>query len=85
LTIARTGIAAGRGRIAADVLLRALAEEQPAQPDHAREVAAAPERELLRRHTLVGEAMMRRCAGTQFDPRVVHAFCLARGSAPIAV
>ena len=192
-------IAAGRGRMAADVLLRALAEDEPGQLDHAREVAglaagvaralgldrrsredvaraaelhdigklaipaeilakrgplAGPERELLRRHTLVGEAMicatptlrrvaqlvrasherwdghgypdglrgeaiplgarivavcdafsamcedrpygtvlseaealaeLRRCSGTQFDPRVVHAFCLTRGAAPIAV
>jgi putative nucleotidyltransferase with HDIG domain len=30
-------------------------------------------------------AELRRCAGTQFDPRVVHAFCLARGAAPVAV
>ena len=185
--------------IAAEVLLRALAEDEPAHLDHAREVAglaagvvaalgldrpgreeiaraaelhdigklaippeilakpgplAGPERELLRRHTVVGEAMiraaptlrrvallvrasherwdghgypdglsgeaiplgarivavcdafsamcedrpygnvlceaealaeLRRCAGTQFDPRVVRAFCLTRGSAPIAV
>jgi HD-GYP domain-containing protein (c-di-GMP phosphodiesterase class II) len=30
-------------------------------------------------------AELRRCAGTQFDPRVVHAFCMARGAAPLAV
>jgi HD-GYP domain-containing protein (c-di-GMP phosphodiesterase class II) len=30
-------------------------------------------------------AELRRCAGTQFDPRVVHAFCLARGAAAVAV
>jgi HD-GYP domain-containing protein (c-di-GMP phosphodiesterase class II) len=30
-------------------------------------------------------AELRRGSGTQFDPRVVHAFCGTRGSAPIAV
>jgi two-component system, cell cycle response regulator len=30
-------------------------------------------------------AELRRCAGTQFDPRVVHAFCHARGAAAVAV
>ena len=191
-------IATGRGRIAADVLLRALAEDEPALLDHAREVAglaasvaqalgldrgrrgevaraaelhdigklaipadilakrgplAAAERELMRGHTLVGEAMicaaptlrpvallvrasherwdgrgypdglrgeaiplgarivavcdaysamcedrpygsvlseaealaeLRRCSGSQFDPRVVQAFCHVRGPALVA-
>jgi two-component system cell cycle response regulator len=192
-------IAAGPGRMAAAVLLGALAKEEPALLDHAREVAALAERlaralgldrrarenvacaaelhdigklaipaeilakrgpleqaerELMRRHTLVGEAMiaaapalrpvgllvrasherwdgrgypdglsgeaiplgarivavcdaysamcerrpygdvlsaadalaeLRRCSGTQFDPRVVRAFCMLRGAAPVAV
>jgi HD-GYP domain-containing protein (c-di-GMP phosphodiesterase class II) len=192
-------IAAGRGRMAADVLLNSLAMEAPETLEHAREVAglaaavaralgldrrtrddvaraaelhdvgkmAIPaeilakrgpldpaEDSLLRRHTLVGEAMicaaptlrpvarlvrasherwdgrgypdglrgeeiplgarivavcdafsamcerrpygrvltepealaeLRRCSGTQFDPRVVEAFCMTRGAAPIAV
>jgi HD-GYP domain-containing protein (c-di-GMP phosphodiesterase class II) len=192
-------IAAGRGRMAADVLLSALAKEEPALLGHAREVAdlaervaralgldrrarenvacaaelhdvgkmAIPaeilakrgpleeaERDLMRRHTLVGEAMiaaapalrpvgllvrasherwdgrgypdglsgeaiplgarivavcdaysamcerrpygdvlseadalaeLRRCSGTQFDPRVVRAFCMLRGAAAVAV
>ena len=30
-------------------------------------------------------AELRRCAGTQFDPRVVHAFCHARGASAVAV
>jgi two-component system, cell cycle response regulator len=30
-------------------------------------------------------AELRRCAGTQFDPRVVEAFCMTRGAAQIAV
>jgi two-component system, cell cycle response regulator len=30
-------------------------------------------------------AELRRCSGTQFDPRIVHAFCMLRGAAPIAV
>ncbi len=30
-------------------------------------------------------AELRRCAGTQFDPRVVHAFCHARGATAVAV
>ena len=30
-------------------------------------------------------AELRRCAGTQFDPRVVHAFCIARGATAVAV
>jgi HD-GYP domain-containing protein (c-di-GMP phosphodiesterase class II) len=191
-------IAAGRGGMAADVLLRTLAEDEPALLAHAREVAglaaevahalgldrggreevaraaelhdvgklaipaeilakrgplAADERELMRGHTLVGEAMicaapalrrvallvrasherwdglgypdglrgeaiplgarivavcdaysamcedrpyghvlseaealaeLRRCSGTQFDPRVVHAFCNVRGAALVA-
>jgi putative nucleotidyltransferase with HDIG domain len=192
-------IAAGRGRMAADVLLNALARDEPALLAHAREVAELAERvarslgldrrarehvaraaelhdigkmaipgeilakrgpleasehELLRRHTLVGEAMicaapalrpvgllvrasherwdgrgypdslegeeiplgarivavcdafsamcerrpygnvlseaealaeLRRCSGTQFDPRVVHAFCMLLDAAPVAV
>jgi two-component system cell cycle response regulator len=192
-------IAAGRGWMAADVLLNALAMDEPALLDHARDVAAlagdlaqalgldrraredvaraaelhdigkmaipgeilakrgpleASERALMRSHTLVGEAMicaaptlrpvgllvrasherwdgrgypdglegdaiplgarivavcdaysamcerrpygnvlseaealaeLRRCAGTQFDPRVVRAFCMRRGAAPVAV
>ncbi len=192
-------IAAGRGGMAADVLLRTLAEDEPALLAHAREVAglaagvahalgldrggreevaraaelhdvgklaipaeilakpgplAADERELMRGHTLAGEAMicaapslrrvallvrasherwdglgypdglrgeaiplgarivavcdaysamcedrpyghvlseaealaeLRRCSGTQFDPRVVRAFCHARGPAPAPV
>jgi response regulator RpfG family c-di-GMP phosphodiesterase len=28
---------------------------------------------------------LRRCAGTQFDPRVVHAFCHAHGASAVAV
>jgi two-component system, cell cycle response regulator len=191
-------IAGGRGRMAVDVLLSALAKEEPAAFAHAREVADlasavaqvlgldrrgrenvaraaelhdigkmaipgeilakrgpldASEHELMRRHTLVGEAMicaaptlrpvallvrasherwdgrgypdgiegeeiplgarivavcdafsamcearpygnrlteaealaeLRRCSGTQFDPRVVHAFCATRGALPVA-
>ena len=187
-------IAGGRGRMAVDVLLSALAKEEPAAFAHAREVAElatavaqalgldrrgrenvaraaelhdigkmaipreilakrgpldASEHELMRRHTLVGEAMicaaptlrpiallvrasherwdgrgypdgiegeaiplgarivavcdafsamcearpygnrlteaealaeLRRCSGTQFDPRVVQAFCATRAS-----
>jgi two-component system cell cycle response regulator len=30
-------------------------------------------------------AELRRCSGTQFDPRVVEAFCAARGALPVAV
>ena len=30
-------------------------------------------------------AELRRCAGTQFDPRVVRAFCMLRDAAPVAV
>jgi HD-GYP domain-containing protein (c-di-GMP phosphodiesterase class II) len=30
-------------------------------------------------------AELRRCAGTQFDPRVVHAFCHAYGASAVAV
>ena len=30
-------------------------------------------------------AELRRCAGTQFDPVVVRAFCIARRAAPVAV
>jgi two-component system cell cycle response regulator len=30
-------------------------------------------------------AELRRCAGTQFDPRVVHAFCHAHGASAVAV
>jgi two-component system, cell cycle response regulator len=185
--------------MAADVLLKALADDEPALLEHAREVAelaasvalalgldrrarelvaraaqlhdigkmavpaeilakpgplGAAEVELMRRHTLMGEAMigaaptlrpvavlvrasherwdglgypdglrgeaiplgarivavcdafsamceerpyghvlseaeavaeLRRCAGTQFDPRVVRAFCRARGTTAIAV
>jgi HD-GYP domain-containing protein (c-di-GMP phosphodiesterase class II) len=185
--------------MAADVLLRVLADDEPALLDHAREVAglairvsfalgldrrtrediaraaelhdigklaipggllakrgplAAPEIEVMRRHTVVGEAMiaaaptlrsvaalvrasherwdgggypdglrgdsiplgarivavcdafsamredrpygavltdaeaiaeLHRCAGTQFDPRVVHAFCHAHGASAVAV
>jgi putative nucleotidyltransferase with HDIG domain len=192
-------IAAGRGRMAADVLLKALADDEPALLEHAREVAdlasavahalgldrrareivaraaelhdigkmaipreilakpgplAAPEVEVLRRHTLMGETLigaaptlrpvavlvrasherwdglgypdglrgeaiplgarivavcdafsamredrpygsvlseaeavaeLRRCAGTQFDPRVVRAFCRPRTAAPAPV
>ena len=192
-------IAAGRGRMAADVLLRALADDEPGLLEHAREVAALasrvalelgldararemvaraaelhdigkmaapeeilaeagplapPEMDVLRRHTLTGEAMigaaptlrpvavlvrasherwdglgypdglrgeaiplgarivavcdaysamredrpyghvlteldalteLRRCAGTQFDPRVVRAFCRSCGRASLAV
>ena len=192
-------IAAGRGRMAADVLLNALAMEEPALLGHAHEVADLAERlaralglerrarenvaraaalhdigkmaipgeilakrgpldaselDLLRRHTLVGEAMicaaptlrpigllvrasherwdgrgypdglqgeaiplgarivavcdafsamcerrpygnvlseaealaeLRRCAGTQFDPHVVRAFCGMREALPVAV
>jgi HD-GYP domain-containing protein (c-di-GMP phosphodiesterase class II) len=192
-------IAARRGRLAADVLLQLLADEEPALLDHAREVAAlaarvslalgldrraredvaraaelhdigklaipvdllgkrgplaAPELEIMRRHTVVGEAMisgaptlrsaaalvrasherwdgrgypdglrgeaiplgarivavcdafsamcedrpygavltgseavaeLRRCSGTQFDPRVVHAFCHAHDASAVAV
>jgi two-component system, cell cycle response regulator len=192
-------IAGGRGQTAADVLLRALAKDEPATLAHAREVADlatavaralgldararanvaraaalhdigklaipaevlakrgpldAGERALMRRHTLVGEAMicaaptlrpigllvrasherwdgrgypdrlaadaiplgarviavcdafsamcearpygevltepealaeLRRCSGTQFDPRVVDAFCATRGALPVAV
>jgi len=39
--------------MAADVLLQLLADEEPALLDHAREVA---ELEVMRRHTLIGEA-----------------------------
>jgi HD-GYP domain-containing protein (c-di-GMP phosphodiesterase class II) len=199
VTIARMRIGGGRGRLAADVLLSALAKEEPAAFDHAREVAElaaglaralgldrrgrddvacaaelhdigkmaipgevlakrgpldAAERELMRRHTLVGESMiaaaptlrpvallvrasherwdgrgypdgiegeaiplgarivavcdafsamrevrpygnvlteaaalaeLRRCAGTQFDPRVVRAFCATQEALPVAV
>jgi two-component system, cell cycle response regulator len=28
---------------------------------------------------------LRRCAGSQFDPRIVDVFCMLRGAAPIAV
>ena len=185
--------------MAADVLLQVLADEEPAQLEHAREVAglaagvalalgldrrtredvaragelhdigklaipdeilakrgplAGPEIEVMRRHTLMGEALiaaaptlrpvaalvrasherwdgrgypdglrgeaiplgarivavcdafsamredrsyghvlttaeavaeLRRCAGTQFDPRVVRAFCHAHGASAVAV
>jgi len=30
-------------------------------------------------------AELRRCSGTQFDPRVVEAFCQTRGALPVAV
>ncbi len=30
-------------------------------------------------------AELRRCSGTQFDPRVVYAFCMVRDAAPVAV
>jgi HD-GYP domain-containing protein (c-di-GMP phosphodiesterase class II) len=30
-------------------------------------------------------AELRRCSGTQFDPRVVEAFCATRGALPVAV
>jgi HD-GYP domain-containing protein (c-di-GMP phosphodiesterase class II) len=30
-------------------------------------------------------AELRRCSGTQFDPRVVDAFCVTRGALPVAV
>jgi HD-GYP domain-containing protein (c-di-GMP phosphodiesterase class II) len=30
-------------------------------------------------------AELRRCSGTQFDPRVVEAFCQLRGALPVAV
>jgi len=30
-------------------------------------------------------AELRRCSGTQFDPRVVEAFCRVRGALPVAV
>ena len=30
-------------------------------------------------------AELRRCSGTQFDPRVVDAFCRTRGALPVAV
>ena len=30
-------------------------------------------------------AELRRCSGTQFDPRVVHSFCAKRGALPVAV
>jgi two-component system, cell cycle response regulator len=30
-------------------------------------------------------AELRRCSGTQFDPRVVDAFCAARGALPVAI
>jgi two-component system, cell cycle response regulator len=42
-----------------------------------------PYGQVLSEAEALGE--LRRCSGTQFDPRIVHAFCMLRGAAPIAV
>jgi HD-GYP domain-containing protein (c-di-GMP phosphodiesterase class II) len=60
------------------------------------EPLAEDEVAFIRRHTIIGESILcaapalakaaiaelRRCAGTQFDPMVVEAFCAALTEAP---